>query len=108
MIIAIFQLTQTNKSRYDKILFAPDNLSAEDKRLAAVLPSDKVATDVIHRCMIPMVNESYEILHDTLHALAKSNYDLKKLAVTVNGEAAKKEHFHSVREKLSKEFHGTF
>lgn len=55
-----------------------------------------------------MVNESYEILHDTLQALKESDYDLKKLAVTVNGEAAKKEHFLAVREKLEKEFTGVF
>ena len=54
--------------------------------------------------MIPMVNESYEILHDTVYALTQSNYDLSKLAVTVNGEAAKKDHFLNVREKLEKEF----
>lgn len=72
------------------------------------LPADKTAEEVIHRCMIPMVNESYEILHETVDALKKCNYDLSKLAVTVNGEAAKKEHFLSVREKLEKEFTGVF
>lgn len=108
MIIAIFHLTQSNKVRYDKILFSPADLAGEDKRLHTLLPTDKTAGEVIHRCMIPMVNESYEILHETVQALKESNYDLSKLAVTVNGEAAKKDHFMMVRKQLEKEFDGVF
>jgi len=108
MIIAIFYLTQANKNNYSKILKDASTLSPEEKKLAAVLPSDKTVDDLIHWCMIPMVNESYEILHDTVDALKKSNYDLSKLAITVNGEAAKKEHFLSVWKKLEKEFDGVF
>lgn len=108
MIIAIFHLTQAEKYSYRQILFAGAQLSTEEKRLQSKLPTDKTADEVIHWCMIPMVNESYEILHDTLKALSESNYDLSKLAVTVNGEAAKKQHFESVWEKLRKEFDGIF
>lgn len=76
MIIAIFQLTQANKNNYTKIITHDENLTAEERRLANILPKDKVSTDVIHWCMIPMVNESYEILHETVNALKESNYDL--------------------------------
>ncbi len=108
MIIAIFHLTQMEEHNYHNILFKSQWLSTKDKRLERVLPDDKTATEIIHRCMIPMVNEDYSILHDTVAALKQSNYDLKKLAVTVNGEAVKKEHLLSVWEKLEKEFKGTF
>lgn len=108
MIIAIFNLWQTDKHRYRKILSQSGDLSPEEKRLTSSLPTDKTHDEIVHRCMIPMVNESYEILYDTLQALADSNYDLKKLAVTVNGEAAKKEHFLSVWAKLEETFSHTF
>lgn len=108
MIIAVFRLNQSNKHRYHDILFSSKSLSQKDKLLSKVLPRDKTASEIIHRCMIPMVNESYEILHDTLQALIESNYDLGKLAITVNGEAAKKDHFLAVREKLEKDFKGVF
>lgn len=108
MIIAIFSLWQADKNRYDKILSQSDDLSPEEKRLANTLPNDKSSNDVIHWCMIPMVNESYEILYDTVQALAKCNYDQQKLAVTINGEAAKKEHFLSLWSRLEKDFANTF
>lgn len=108
MMIAIFHLSQANKHRYDRVLFSNETLVGEEKRMQTLLPQDLTADEIIHRCMIPMVNESYEILHDTLQALTESNYDLTKLAVTVNGEAAKKEHFLSVWSKLEKEFSGIF
>lgn len=108
MMIAIFQLAQSTTHKYYDILFSDKELSPKDKRLLTALPDDKKASDVIHWCMIPMVNESYDILHDTIKALKDSNYDLSKLAVTVNGEAAKKEHFMKVWEELEKEFTGVF
>ncbi len=108
MIIAIFHLSQANKHRYDHVLFANETLAGEEKRMQGLLPQDLSANDIVHWCMIPMVNESYEILRDTLQALKESNYNLTKLAVTVNGEAAKKEHFLSVRSKLESEFSGIF
>lgn len=108
MIIAVFQLHQASKHNYYDMLFSQKKLAPQDKMLAQKLPADMQATDIVHWCMIPMVNESYEIIHDTLDALRKSNYDLSKLAVTVNGEAAKREHFHHVWEKAEKEFTNTF
>ena len=56
--------------------------------------------DVIHRCIIPMYNESTDIVYETVDAIRKSNYDLSRVAVTIQWEAAKREHFMQVIQEI--------
>lgn len=108
MMVAIFNLKQATGYNYYNILFAQDALTASEQRHASHLPSDKTADEIIHWCMIPMVNEDYEIIRDTLQALKNSEYDLSKLAVTINGEAVKRDHFMHIWENAQKDFANVF
>lgn len=57
--------------------------------------------------MIPMYNESPEILYETIDAIRQSDYDLSRVAVTIQGETAGKKYFDAALEKclpLAKHF----
>ena len=54
---------------------------------------DMEATDVIHWFMVPMYTESPDILLETIEAIRDTEYDLSKVAVTLHGEAHRKDCF---------------
>jgi hypothetical protein len=49
--------------------------------------------------MIPMVNESPEILYETIDAIRLSHYDLSRVAVTIQGEESRRECFEAALQK---------
>lgn len=105
--IAMISLASYEKIDYKKILFwKPTNQN--EKFLAKKILTDKKASDIFHRVVIPTYNESYEIIRSTFLALKNSDYDKKKLIVTLHWEAAKKDHFLSYIEKIKEEFWDIF
>jgi cellulose synthase/poly-beta-1,6-N-acetylglucosamine synthase-like glycosyltransferase len=49
--------------------------------------------------MIPMYNEDASILYETVEAIALSDYDLTKIAITIHGEAARSDCYDATMEK---------
>lgn len=107
VFIAIFHLSKTEKTNFNNILFSKPKNSYE-KFLAKKMFKDKNAKDIYHRVVIPTYNEEYEIIRSTFLALKNSDYDKKKLIVTLHWEWAKKEHFMSYIEKIKDEFENIF
>ena len=54
--------------------------------------------------MIPMYNEDAEILMETVSHIAEANYDLSRVAVTLNGENAKRELYEEAWNKVREKF----
>jgi cellulose synthase/poly-beta-1,6-N-acetylglucosamine synthase-like glycosyltransferase len=86
---ALFELKKHERINFNSVLYNPQGY--QEKALAQKMLMDKKPQDVIHWCMIPMYNEDATILFETVEAIALSNYDLSKIAITIHGEAAKKE-----------------
>lgn len=106
-ISALFQLKKHETYNFDNILDRSTNLTPEEKVMAMKLPTDKKKDDIIHWCMIPMYNEAPEILYETVLAIRNANYDLSRIAVTIQWEAAKEENFRNTikhLEPITKEF----
>ncbi len=97
---ALFELKKYEKQDFNHILFKPQEAKwAQELFFAQKLPDDMKPNDVIHRCMIPMYNESPDILYETIDAIRQSSYDLSRVAVTIQWEWAKKEIFLAAMEK---------
>lgn len=104
---ALFQLKKYEKISFERILSEKKTLTPEENLFSQRLPWDKTEKDIIHWCMIPMYNEWPEILYETVKAIRDANYDLSRIAVTIQGEAAKKENFYATIkhvEPLTKDF----
>lgn len=96
-ISALFQLKKYEKYDFQRILNDP-TLSHE-KIYAKKLPTDMKVDDIVHRCVIPMYNESPDIVYETIDAIRQSDYDLSRVAVTIAWEWAKKDVFIATLEK---------
>ena len=59
---------------------------------------------IYHMVILPFYSESYEVVSKTIEALAKSDYDLKKIIVVLAGEAKAGEHAKSISEKAEKDY----
>ncbi len=107
---ALFKLVSYNRTDFSPVIFpsASATLNTTQQRLQEKLPWDLQAHEIIHRFILPMVNESYEIIHETLTNLQKSSYPLESLAITIWWEERKSEHFLAVWERVSREFSGVF
>ena len=105
--IAIFSLSQSEKTDYRTILFGKPKTN-DQKFLAKKILKDKKPNDIWHWVVIPTYNESYEIIRSTFLALQDSDYDKKKMIVTLHWEGTKKEHFLSYIPKLQAEFEDVF
>lgn len=94
---ALLQLKKYESINFNNIL--SKKLTTNEERIfAKKLPTDKTAKDVIHWCMIPMYNESPEILYETIKNISEADYDLSKLAITIHWEARQEECFQKARE----------
>lgn len=102
---ALFQLKKYEKHDFGRILTNPQG--QQEVFFAQKLPQDLKAEEVIHWCMIPMYNESPEIVYETIDAIRQSSYDLSRIAVTIQWEWAKKDNFLETLEKC-KEFEWVF
>ena len=91
---ALFTLKTYEKYNWQNVIH--DAQTPQERFLARKMLSDIQTEDVIHRCMIPMYNESAEIVYETVEAIAKSHYDLSRVAVTLQCEGAKEAHAREV------------
>jgi len=57
---------------------------------------------------LPLYNEEYGVVRETIDALAKSTYPLENLYVIVAGEGRKLEHFKKMQDKIRSDFGGKF
>ncbi len=91
---ALFTLKKHETYNWQHVIHSPK--SKQELFLSRQMLSDMPASDVIHRCMIPMYNESADILYETIEAIVDSNYDLSRIAVTLQCEGAKEAHAREV------------
>lgn len=94
---ALFELKKYERIDFNNVLYNASGY--QEKALARKMLWDIKPDDVIHRCMIPMYNEDAAILYETVEAIALSSYDLSKVAITIHGEAAKKELYEKAMER---------
>ncbi len=57
---------------------------------------------------LPLYNEEYVVVKETLEALGKSSYPAEKLYVVLAGEARKSEHFKRIQEKVRENYANKF
>ncbi len=57
---------------------------------------------------LPLYNEEYGVVRETLKAFTKSTYPAKELYVIVSGEERKLEHYIKIQEKIREDFGGKF
>jgi hypothetical protein len=107
-ILAIINLKNQETVDFQRILFPSPSLTRKEQIFIKKLPSELSADQLIHWIILPMYNESADIIRETLHNLQKSNYDLKKIAITIAGEERKVEHFKSVLDEIIPEFQDIF
>jgi hypothetical protein len=94
---ALFELKKHERYNFNNVLWQPK--TREEIVAAKKLPKDLKPEDVVHWCTIPMLNESPEILYETIEAIRFSNYDLSRVAVTIQGEASRKDCFEAALQK---------
>lgn len=63
---------------------------------------------LIHLVLLPFYEESYELLKETISALAHSDWDSKGVAVVLAAEERAGEAQHAIAERLRKEYEDTF
>ncbi len=88
---ALFELKKFERIDFNKVIAHPT--SHQELVLAQKMLPDMEATDVIHWFMVPMYTESPDILLETIEAIRDTEYDLSKVAVTLHGEAHRKDCF---------------
>lgn len=64
--------------------------------------------DIVHLVIFPFYQEPYEVLKESVRALAESHYDQKRLAVVLATEARAGAGAQSIAERLTEEFSGIF
>ncbi len=57
---------------------------------------------------LPLYNESFEVVKETLEALLNSSYPAKKLYVVLAGEERKKLHWEKIQSQVKSEYNGKF
>ena len=82
-MLAIIQLKSHQNTDYKKILFQEGNFDRKEQLLAKKLPHNLHANDLVHWVILPMVNESHELIEETLSNLQKSSYPLDRIAITI-------------------------
>lgn len=94
---ALFQLKKYERINFNNVVNNP--VWYQEINLAKKIIGDLPADEVIHWCMIPMYNEDASILYETVEAISLSDYDLSKVAITIHGEAARKDCYQTAIEK---------
>jgi hypothetical protein len=82
-ILAIIQLKNHQALDFQRVLFETKGLSRKEQLFAKKLPNDLHARDLIHWVILPMYNETSDLILETLKNLQKSHYDLSKIAITI-------------------------
>jgi len=84
-VLAIIQLKAHQSINFHSILSNTNNnlLSRKEKLFFNKISTDLEYKKLVHRIILPMYNESIEIIRETLNNLAKSEYFLKNIAVTI-------------------------
>jgi hypothetical protein len=100
-ILAIINLKNHETIDFWKILRSEQQqLSKKELLFHKKLPKHLANKDLVHWVILPMYNESADIIKETLSNLQKSQYDLSRIAVTIAWEERKKEHFLSVIDEV--------
>lgn len=108
-ILAMFKLFSYQRADFRKILqWKTATSTLTEQRFIDDLPKDLHPKDIIHWFILPTLNESYEIIHETLTTLSTTNYNLKAIAITIAGEERNQGHFQEIRKRASKDFEGVF
>lgn len=83
-ILAIIQLKNHQSLDFWKILTKPiETLSRQEQLYSKKIAQDITIESLIHWIILPMYNESADIILETLEKLQKSHYDLSKIAITI-------------------------
>jgi hypothetical protein len=107
-ILAIINLKNQESIDFKRILFPSSSLSRKEQIFAKKLPNNITTQELLHWVILPMYNESADIIRETLTNLQKSHYDLKRIAITIAWEERKAEHFQSVLDEIIPEFQNIF
>lgn len=57
---------------------------------------------------LPVYNEEYAVVWETLNALSKSSYPIDNLYVVFSGEGRKLEHFRNIQDRIIRDYGGKF
>lgn len=98
---------------YQKInfenIFEQHNLSKlESKFVKQYKYSSLKAEDIYHWVIIPTYQDPYEMLKDSFESIYNSNWDNKKIILTLAGEEADLENFKKIQEQFLNEYKDKF
>lgn len=85
-----------------------ERLKALPEHPNALLDSVVSYRDIYHLVIFPMYGESYEIMRESVAAIAASNYPRDRFIVVISGEARADAHAREVAGRLKEEFEKTF
>jgi cellulose synthase/poly-beta-1,6-N-acetylglucosamine synthase-like glycosyltransferase len=57
---------------------------------------------------LPLANENYSVVKETLAAISKSTYPANKIYIVLSGEARKQQNWDRIQEKVAENFKGVF
>lgn len=83
-ILAIINLKNHQAIDFRRVLSSPfGELSRSEQGYAKKMLQDLDPKKLVHRVILPMYNESSDIIIETLSNLQKSDYSLKQIAITI-------------------------